>query len=88
MKRTEARYPLQKMMLVEWRDSSSRGQWDSVDEYKRGSHLGPIQSVGFVLESTKDRLILIQSQSSHTWHICDSITIPAEAIVRKRILRE
>lgn len=84
MKKTQPKYPLAQCVEVEWRDSHSRGRWGTVDDYKRDVRIGPIRSIGYVLNLDDDVVQLAQTQSSVNGDVLDSITIPREAVRKIR----
>lgn len=71
---------------VEWRDSCSRGMWDSIEGHRKRNGVGPILSIGYLLQKTKQVVQLAQSHSVANDDVTDTITIPSENVVRmKRI---
>jgi len=80
-------WPLKTRVEVEWRDSMSRGGWESAASHRSQRAVGPIRSIGFLLQSDKDVVQLAQSMSGLTGHVTDTITIPRENVVRMRKVR-
>jgi len=74
-KSAHSKYPL---MCVIWRDSHSQHGWkDAADTTK----LGPIVTVGFVILSNDNRIVLSTSVSS--WDdVIDPLTIPKENVMK------
>lgn len=81
------KWPLRSRVEVEWRDSQSMGRWDTADSYRSRRHLGPIRSIGYLLDLSDDCVSLIQSQSIGNGDVADCITIPREAVTRIRRVR-
>lgn len=86
-KRVQTRVPLRTKVEVTWRDSTSRGGWDTVASHRKRCDVGPCYSVGYLLTKNKDVVQLAQSQSSTNQDVNDTITIPREAIQKIRRLR-
>jgi len=83
----EKQWPVNRLVEVEWHDSSSRGRWDTPAEYVKTAHVGPCRSVGYLIQANSKLIQLVQSQSSRTGDVSDGVTIPRKAVVRIRRLR-
>jgi hypothetical protein len=80
-------WPLSTRVEVEWRDSMSRGGWDTPEAHREKRGVGPIRSIGFLLQADKDIVQLAQSMSAVAGHVSDTITIPRENVVKMRTVR-
>jgi len=80
-------WPLSKKVEVEWRDSASRGGWQSVEEERGRCAVGPIRSLGYLLTSNKKVVQITQSMSGMTGDVADTITIPRENVIRIKHVR-
>lgn len=87
MKKVVTKFPLSRRVEVDWRDSASRGGWDTVEHHRAYSKVGPMRSIGYLLKKDKDVIQLAQSMSSLTEHVADTVTIPRENITRIRTVR-
>lgn len=82
----EERFPLRTRIEVEWVDSSSRGQWDSVEGYKiKTARALRIRSIGYLLRSDRSEIVLIQSMGVNA-DVADSVTIPRGCVKTVRRL--
>ncbi len=86
-KATEQKLPLRRRVEVTWRDSASRGGWDPVEYHRKQCGVGPVYSVGYLLQATKRVVQLAQSQSAMSGHVTDTITIPRENVIKLRTLK-
>lgn len=82
------KWPLTKRVEVEWRDSMSQGGWDKPESYHRRRTVGPCRSIGYLVRDDKGMLTLAQSLSAAAGDINDCITIPREAVVRLKRIRD
>jgi hypothetical protein len=80
------KWPLRARVEVEWRDSASRGGWDSVGNHRQRRQVGPCRSIGYLLTQDKDVVQLAQSMSSMTQDVNDTVTIPRENVIRMKRL--
>lgn len=85
--KSAAKWPLGQRVEVEWRDSASRGTWDTLAEHRLRRGVGPCRSLGYLLTLDDDVVQLAQSQSAMTGMVSDTITIPRENVVRMKRLR-
>lgn len=80
------KWPLPKLVEVEWVDSCTAGGWRS-----RASYLeeGPTicRTIGYLLHKDKQKIVVIQTQSSSTGHVSDSMAIPVVAVKKMRVLK-
>lgn len=81
------KWPLGRRVEVEWRDSASRGGWDSPGAHRARRGVGPCRSLGYLLTMDKDVVQLAQSQSAMTGDVTDTVTIPRENVIRIKRLR-
>lgn len=78
-------FPLNSPVEVTWRDSASRGKWDTLEEYSKHEPC-PCRTVGYLLKQDKRFTVIVQSQ--HTGGlVADSIAIPTACITRLRRLK-
>ena len=77
-------YPLERLIVVDWDDSSSRGRWSTLDEYRKHS---PVlcRSVGYVTHRDKRGISLVQTMADNG-DVVDAIAIPAGCIRKVRRL--
>ncbi|KKN39236.1 hypothetical protein LCGC14_0745190 [marine sediment metagenome] len=79
--------PKLKVVHVTWRDSVALHGWDRYDA-ERGAAL--IESIGFLVAENDDHLAIATSHdvgpANEPW--CQLTIIPAEAIVKKRVVRD
>lgn len=74
-------WPLWTRLEIEWRDSHSRGGWDSVKNHRAQRGVGPQRSIGYLLTKDKDVIQLAQSMAT-SGNVTDTITIPRENVTR------
>ena len=86
-KRAEPKLPRRRRVEVKWRDSASRGGWEPVEDHQKRCGVGPVYSVGYLLQATKRVVQLAQSQSAMSGHVTDTITIPRENVIKLRTLK-
>jgi hypothetical protein len=74
---------------VEWVDSHTGGNgWQPVHEYLRKKHRRPmLTSVGYLLADDKKGVVLANSVDPNYNNAAEVISIPIEAIIRRRRLR-
>ncbi len=73
-----------KAVYVRWRDSCSHTKWQSYD----GLKVMVIESTGWLVEDTKDSLVIAQSyddQKERQW--ADIMVIPRECVVSKKVVK-
>ncbi len=76
-----------KMLRVVWRDSVGDSGWHDADDT---FSVDVIESIGFLVSEDKDRLVLATSRLTirHDGPLWSGmVTIPAEAVVSKKVLR-
>ena len=76
-----------KMLRVTWRDSVGDSGWHDADDT---FSVDVIESVGFLVDENSDRLVLATSRlttriNGPLWS--GMVTIPAEAVVSKKVLQ-
>lgn len=81
------RWPLGKLVEVEWIDSCHNQGWGSIENHKRESGPATCRTVGYLVESTSKRVVLAQSQSSYSGHAGDIMTIPRSCVRKTKIHR-
>lgn len=75
-------YPVE----VSWVDAISMHRWESPSGHARLDG-APVKSVGYLLQRDAKVLVLVQSQSTETGQVGDSVAIPAGCVRRVRQLR-
>lgn len=75
-----------KAVVIRWRDSFVSSRWQ---DYDGGLHIHEITSIGWLLEDTKDKLVIALSHDEHPhaneW--ADILVVPREAIVSKKVVK-
>lgn len=69
---------------VRWRDSATHTKWQSYE----GRDVMVIESVGWLLEETKDKVVIASSyddQGERQW--ADIMVIPRECVVSKKVVK-
>ncbi len=76
-----------KVVRVTWRDSTALHGWTDYDKERRAAVL---ESVGFLVAENDDHVAIASSHddglTNEPW--CQITIIPAEAIVKKRVVRD
>jgi precorrin-6B methylase 1 len=79
-----------KMLYVRWRDSMRETGWRSVDDARTELRKSlDAETVGFLVAENKHQIVLAlnhQKIAGHEVMVGETITIPKEAIVRRRAL--
>lgn len=76
-----------KKAIIDWIDSSTIRGWQHADDKPVGYYEPTkIQSVGYLVEDTKDFVTLTTSLSENGG-IIDPLSIPKVAIIKKRVLK-
>ena len=80
------KWPLPKLVEIEWIDSCTSGGWRNHASYVEE---GPTvcRTIGYLLHKSKEKIIVIQTQSASTGHVSDSMAIPMVAVKRMRVLK-
>jgi hypothetical protein len=87
MRKTTQKFPESNLVEVDWRDSASRGRWDTLDNYKKEVP-ALCRSAGYMIVKNTRVVILLQTQSINTLNdALDAITIPRGCITRIRKLK-
>lgn len=68
-----------RIVEVEWVDSASTGGWGHPDAFIK-SGLARCRTVGYVLERTKDHIVVVQNVGDDTGRVGESMAIPASCI--------
>ena len=58
------KFPLNKVVVVYWKDAASTDNWDSLENYLEHTPIDAI-TAGFLLASNKDYVTIATTQSSH-----------------------
>lgn len=76
-----------KILMITWIDSCSSNGWQQPAEAK--ARISECQSVGFLVEETKDAIALALSRTTQEGFApyADIVSIPKVAIKRKRVIR-
>ena len=80
-------WPLKTLVEVEWLDACTGTGWNPESVYREECGLSRCRSVGYIFETDKEKLVLIQSMSSDTQHLSASLAIPKVGIVRMKKLK-
>ncbi len=73
-----------KAVHVRWRDAGGSSAWQAYD----GSAIMVIESIGWLIEDTKDKLVFASSyddQPNRKW--ADVTTVPRECVVSKKVVK-
>lgn len=79
----------QRLVLVQWVDSSGGGGWKDVREAVRDADENDLtcETAGWLIHETDHSLLIAPSRSTSTdRQVCDSMQIPRCAVVRVRSL--
>ncbi len=74
-----------RIVEVEWVDSCVKGGWRMREEYLEGKGLSQCRTVGYLLRSDRQEVMVVQSQSN-TGGVADSMTIPRRCVKKIRYL--
>ena len=81
------KWPLSKLVEIEWVDSCTEGGWSSQENYLNRAQPTICRSIGYLLMKNKEKVAVVQTMSSSTGHVADSMTIPMVAVRKMRILK-
>ena len=81
------KWPLTKLVEIEWIDSCTGGGWRSQDSYLDDAHPAICRSIGYLLHKDAERVVVLQTMSSSSGHVSDSMTIPRVAVKCMRVLK-
>jgi hypothetical protein len=80
-------WPLGRVVEIWWHDSCTHsGGWASPEDYKKSITVGPLRSVGYVLQADETSISLTQSQSGFMSQISGVLAVPTSEIVRIHVL--
>jgi hypothetical protein len=80
-------WPLGKVAEIWWNDSMSHtAGWAPVQYYRDHQCIGPLRSVGYILNATEKSISLVQNQAAPSGHISQAIEIPTSEVVRIHVL--
>jgi hypothetical protein len=79
---------LDKAVFVQWIDSTHGGGWNSISTHRSSCHLGPMVSIGFVVQETETHLLLAQSQSVPEEDCANTLAIPKVAITHIEVIEQ
>ena len=79
------KWPLRRIVEVDWLDATSRGRWKSVDEQRKETVPTVCRTVGYLLVSDRHRVSVAQSQGTGG-DATDTITIPRGMVQRMRTI--
>ena len=80
-----SKWPLRRIVEVDWIDAASRGRWQNADEHRKAATPIACRSVGYLLTSDSQRVTVIQSQGV-LGDVSDSMTIPRRMVLRMRTI--
>ena len=84
---SKSKWPLHKVVEIEWIDSMTNGGWRSIESYKGDPALALCRTAGYLVEKTKDHITIMQNQSLRSGHVSDSMSIPMVAVKSIRVLK-
>ena len=73
-----------KAVYVRWRDAGGSSAWQVYE----GLNVMPVESIGWVIEDTKDKLVIASSydnRENRQW--ADITVIPRECVVSKKVVK-
>lgn len=85
--KSRSKWPLGKLVEIEWIDSMTNGGWRSIESYKADPPLAICRTAGYLLERSKDHVTVMQNQSLRSGHVSDSMSIPMVAVKSIRVLK-
>lgn len=71
---------------IVWKDACTGGGWSDPRTYVEKEVLATCRSVGYLLDESRERVLLVQSQGERTGNVADSIAIPKANILSRRTL--
>lgn len=80
------KWPLRKVVLVEWLDSATKGGWRNVKDYRDNAKPAACRTVGYLLKDTGDHVTIVQSQGNVD-DCTDAMSIPKACITSTKVLR-
>ena len=81
---SNGKWPVNVRVEVEWVDSCTRGNWDSLERHRKESRPSRCRSIGYLIESSDRCITVAQSMSTDSQNISDTMSIPRKAITRVR----
>lgn len=80
-----------KLVLIEWLDAHSGRGWHNLEGLRRSTEVQNCQSVGWLLEKTKQYIVLVPHLTGETgWNNerqgCGDMAIPTASVVRMTVL--
>lgn len=72
---------LDRAVFVQWLDSTHGAGWNSISGHRSSCHLGPMLTIGFVVQETETHMLLAQSQSLPEEDCANTIAIPKVSII-------
>lgn len=77
-----------KLIRVEWVDSSTSSSWTLLEDFKEEQH-DPIKivSYGIIVKETDDYLVIAQNYGSNPPQICNTTSIPKGCIIKQKIIK-
>lgn len=81
------KWPLTKLVEIEWVDSCTGGGWRSKSSYLEDANPTICRSIGYLLQKDATRVVVMQTMSSDTGHMSDSMAIPLVAVRKMRVLK-
>lgn len=79
------KFPLNKIVEVEWFDACGYGKWDGLKEYEELEPM-PCKTAGYLLKKTKDKITILSTQSADEGGN-GGISIPIPWIKKIRVLK-
>lgn len=84
MRQVKNKFPLNKIVLISWRDASSRSMWGSREEYLEHEPM-EILTVGFLLKQDKKSITVVASQAEDS-DLHQAIAIPRDWVTKIKVL--
>lgn len=81
---SQPKFPLNKVVLINWRDATADNKWKPKEEYT-AAEPSEILTVGFLLKQTKKTITVIMNQATDG-DLCSSIAIPKDWCINVRTL--
>lgn len=82
---TKIKWPLTKLIEVEWDDAAVKGKWCGMATYEECEPCR-CRTVGYLLKADQRRVVIIQNQS-RDGDVSDSMTIPRGCVRKMRKLK-
>ncbi len=81
----QLKFPLNKIVEVEWSDACGYSKWDGLEEYEELAPM-PCKTVGYLLTQTKTKVTVMSTQSEDRGGN-GGLSIPTPWITKIRVLK-